>query len=63
MTNEELDELLQELQDYGLSLETYLGEDTIEIVEKTDVPCAHKWVNVGFTTVKEVCKHCDREKR
>ena len=24
--------------------------------------CAHKWVNVGFSTLKLVCKKCNREK-
>ncbi len=24
--------------------------------------CQHEWVNVGFTSIKLVCKHCDKEK-
>lgn len=23
--------------------------------------CQHEWVNVGFYTLKMVCKHCDAE--
>ena len=26
------------------------------------VSCSHEFVNVGFTTIKMVCKHCDKEK-
>jgi len=24
--------------------------------------CEHEWVNVGFTSITEVCKHCDKQR-
>lgn len=33
--------------------------DTIE----TNKKCDHKWIEVGFTHIKTVCKHCDIEQK
>lgn len=51
-------------------------EDALEeLNEKLDVffekakdaprqpPCHHDWVNMGFTSLKLVCKKCDKEKK
>jgi hypothetical protein len=30
--------------------------------DKMEISCQHEWVNVGFYTLKMVCKYCDAEK-
>lgn len=36
-------------------------DEASEEVNKDALTCTHEWVNVGFSTIKMVCKHCDRD--
>lgn len=67
------DELLQELLHYhtiseikfSFCIHTSLwdweleGGALSEEVNKDALTCTHEWVNVGFSTIKMACKHCD----
>lgn len=53
------------------------GDDLLDILEEVDVngnpigftvwgektytPCIHDYINVGFSHIKMVCKHCNKE--
>lgn len=36
---------------------------SIKFQAKAGEPCAHEWVNAGFTTIKMVCRKCDEEQK